>query len=762
MKTIQTPMRTHIAFAVFAAFATGASAQDSTQIAEPVNVDVNAQGYGIRSSFSSTKTNTPLIETPVTVNSVSQELILDRQILAPQELANVVSGVQAVQGYGNMPVSDFLIRGFTSQGVNFRDNFRSAESYTPRDMQNIERVDFVKGPASVIDGAIQPGGAVNWISKRAQQGEFANFQLQTGSWNLGRVTADLNGSTETLAARLNFAGNRENSYIDFQNSNNYLIAPTLTWKPIREIELTYAGEFQSTNMYGYSVGLPNMPVQNMSTGTTMSQPWTQNSNYNRINQGELKWKFDEDWTFRQGIYFGNSSMSSPYSLSPGLNNNPYAAGETLTNAWRQYSSFSQQQINNSSQSELYGKFNTGDVGHKLLVGYEYYKTKWNQAAMFNIGGSCLSAGALCYDTMNLQSGQGLNIPQAPGAYTPTYGSYFGLPTLDSFTGLAATYGGPTNYQSIYNSFYLQDQISWDRLRLLVGVRNDRINSTNSSTISTNYNSGLLTDWNVNTVNGLVFGPLANSSQSYNYSYTEGATTGKAGLLYMLAPNASVYYNWSQSFASNAAYSVYNSTPFSPSRGNQNEVGAKWSPYAGLDTTVSLYRINKTNVPVSTGALSYALVGEQVNQGWELSAVGQATSSTRVVGNVSGINAKVTEGNNNFPVNSRMPGVPNFTANLWGVQDIPLGIPGKFSAGIGGVYVGERAAALPNLTYFTLPSYATMDAALFYKYKTLSLALNGKNLTNSTVINTMGPTQTSGNGVVRMPGSSWLVTLGVDL
>ena len=751
MKHTRNLLRSPVAAAIAIAFTHLAYAQQSepVQTAEPVLVDVTSQGYDVRTSQSATKTNTPLIETPVTVNSVSQELIIDKQILAPQELANVVSGVQAVQGYGNMPVSDFIIRGFTSQGVNFRDNFRSAESYTPRDMQNIERVDFVKGPASVIDGAIQPGGAVNWVTKRAQQGDFANLQLQTGSWNFGRVTADVNGSTETLAARLNFAGNRENSYIDFQNSNNYLLAPTLTWKPIKEIELTYAGEFQSTNFYGYSLGLPNMPVQNMSTGTTMSQPWTKNSNYNRINQGELKWKFDEDWTFRQGIYFGNSSMSSPYSLSPGLNNNPYAAGETLTSAWRQYSSFSQQQINNSSQSELFGKFNTGDVGHKVLVGYEYYKTKWNQATLFNIGGSCLNTLSLCYDTMNLQSGQGLNIPQAIPSFSVDPYTY-------SMSGLAATYGGPTSYSSIYNSFYLQDQVSWKDLRVVAGVRNDRVNSSNNSTVSTTY------DPNAAATLAFFGLPVSNSSNSYNYSYTEGATTGKAGLLYMLAPNASVYYNWSQSFASNAAYSVYNSTPFSPSRGNQNEVGAKWSPYAGLDTTVSLYRINKTNVPVSTGALSYALVGEQVNQGWEASAVGQATSSTRIVGNVSGINAKVTEGNSSFPVNSRMPGVPNFTANLWGVQDIPLGIPGKFSAGLGGVYVGERAAALPNLSYFTLPSYATMDAALFYKYKTLSLALNGKNLTNTTVINTFGASQTSGNGVVRMPGSSWLFTLGVDL
>lgn len=84
MKHTRNLLRSPVAAAIAIAFTHLAYAQQSepVQTAEPVLVDVTSQGYDVRTSQSATKTNTPLIETPVTVNSVSQELIIDKQVLS--------------------------------------------------------------------------------------------------------------------------------------------------------------------------------------------------------------------------------------------------------------------------------------------------------------------------------------------------------------------------------------------------------------------------------------------------------------------------------------------------------------------------------------------------------------------------------------------------------------------------------------------------------------------------------------------------------
>ena len=108
-----------------------------------------------------------------------------------------------------------------------------------------------------------------------------------------------------------------------------------------------------------------------------------------------------------------------------------------------------------------------------------------------------------------------------------------------------------------------------------------------------------------------------------------------------------------------------------------------------------------------------------------------------------------------PAGSQLAGVPKFSANIWGVQDLPLNIPGKPSIGLGVVYVGDRVATTPNVNGLILPAYTTVDMGLFYKIDRVDLALNIKNLTNSTVINSV-----QGRYVARQPGTSYLATAGI--
>jgi iron complex outermembrane receptor protein len=655
------------------------------------------KGYDVQNASSATRVSAPLIETPVSVDVVDQELIRDKAILSPGELANSVSGVQAngsIYGVGTS-TNNFIVRGFSTNGINYRDGYRVNGIDTPTDMANVERVEFVKGPGSVLYGAAQPGGSVNTVTKKAVTDNFANVGIQAGSWSFLRSTLDMNQNFGDVSARVNIAGDKGNSYIDLQSSSNYLAAPSVSWRINKDLEVSYSGEFQKVNLHGGYTGLPSIQgVQNLKAGTNMGQPWTSQSNTNSTNQADIKYKIDQDWTFRQGFFNANYLASYSPMITPSMNvRNQGTLSAANATQWNSTNASK----NASSQTELYGNVKTGDVSHKLMFGYEYAQTIYDWAN---------TAGSL--SPVNL--------------YNPAYQS----PTA------VIDYGWTSSNTQKSNAFYFQDQLSWGNWRLLAGVRNERVNSVAFDTFGT------------------------------NLSQTETATTGRGGLLYMLTKATSIYYSISQSFTPNGSYRGTGGSILPSSRGLQNEVGVKHSFWEGLDATASVYQITRTNVPVSDGLGAYTVNGGEQSKGWEASLIGQATRSLRMIANASGINATTIQANTNYatgqlaPAGTQLAGVPKFSANIWGVQDLPLNMNGQTSVGLGVVYVGDRVANTPNTNGLIIPSYTTVDAGLFYKIDRINLALNVKNLTNSTVLSSA-----QGAFVLRQPGISYLATAGIN-
>jgi iron complex outermembrane receptor protein len=318
------------------------------------------KGYDVDKASSATRISTPLIETPVSIDVVDQELIRDKAILNPNDLANVVSGVQPTIGYGNTARSNFTIRGFSSNGVSYRDGYRVYEMYIPYDMANVERVEFIKGPSSVLGGASQPGGAVNTITKDALNFDYAYADIQAGSNQFYRATADMNKVLGDVSVRLNLAGDQGNSYIDLESSKNYLIAPAVKWKISSDTEIAYKGQFQKNTSNGFSNGLPNNPNSlNLRTGYTIAEPWNNISTNTVGNQLDFKTKLASNWNFRQGVYYGTSQQSLNM-ISPDFS---YSSGNTFDRA--SISQTKNNTTNTSSQTEINGVLKTGLLEHKV-------------------------------------------------------------------------------------------------------------------------------------------------------------------------------------------------------------------------------------------------------------------------------------------------------------------------------------------------------------------------------------------------------------
>lgn len=140
-----------------------------------------------------------------------------------------VSGVSADSDQG--VVTEFSIRGFNRAPV-LLDGFRLFGDTTLQETANLERIEVLRGPASILFGEIQPGGFVNLVTERPTADPFYDIQLQVGSFGLIRPELDVSGpltDDRRLLYRLNAVYNREDGFRDFDTDyERFFLSPVVT------------------------------------------------------------------------------------------------------------------------------------------------------------------------------------------------------------------------------------------------------------------------------------------------------------------------------------------------------------------------------------------------------------------------------------------------------------------------------------------------------------------------------------------------------
>lgn len=663
-----------LASAALAAIPTSAIAEEKPERpdADIVVTGARPADYSPPTATSATKVAAPLIETPATVQVIDKTLIADRYILQPRELAETVAGVQSVAGYGNTPSQWYVIRGFSTAGVNYRDGYRVSEIYTPRDLANVERVEFVKGPQSVLYGQAQPAGAVNTVTKTPVAQSITEFNLSGGSFDLFRGTADINRDFGVVGVRLNVMGQTAGSYVDFEGSDTFLVAPSIRVSPIDDVTLLYSAEYQRTKIRGFSNGLPFAEgVFDLPASATVSRPWARLNNETISHRAELTVALGGDWKFRQGFYT-SKTYRDYQGVSPAFNQ---FDGTPLADYPVQYNAGPQDdQFNQVFQTELSGTVKTGPLRHTLVGGYEHF------AARFDYG---------FYDQFGCD-----DVGNCFGGYTRSFSNPLPFPPGGFTGGFFDSSGARTD------AVYLNDQIAVGRLRVLAGIRHDW-----STTISS--------------------GESARAS----------VTTGRVGALYLLTPTLSAYYSYGQSFVPNIGRRLGGGT-LEPERGQQHEIGIKWAPMPGLDVTLSAYDITKRNIRYLASATEYLTFGAQNSRGLEATVAGSVTQRLKLIANYAYADrAQTTQDINPAVVGNRLYGVARHNFNIWGRYDLPVKLPGNLAIGAGVVAVSDRPADNQN-SGFTLPGYAKVDAAIFYSIKGVDLAINLRNLNDAAVFDTV--------------------------
>jgi iron complex outermembrane receptor protein len=687
----------------FPAAAQQAEIPSAPQDKQADSIDIVVTGSVYRGEVASggARIDAHVKDLPLSISVVTDALIQDRQVRNLRELSENVAGVRSrASGSGAFTV-DFTIRGL--QGGNGSvvavNGFRFENFSAGFDPQAVERVEFLKGPASVLYGASGAlSGLVNIVTKTPRSNDFAVFDVTGGVPGYGRATADINlRLSDTLDSRTNAALTRENVTNAFRDINEQFIAQSFRWHPGGGLTVIAEGNyFHAIQPSREATTYPSLTrFLDFPTDFKLGERWDRNENTGYAGRLDVSWKIAPGLTLRQGIsyqdYREDDFDSAFYQDSGDL----FLAPNVLNRSARRGLGKTNYLV---SQSEFRWTFKLGPTEHKLLGGFEYGRE--------NFGGNC------CDGT-----------PIAPlDLSNPVYGAP--RPTL------------PLNqyFRNTIRSkaFYLQDFISIGKFRVLAGLRND-------DTASTSGYCDL-------TVVGCPSDPVVANLGSARKS----ALSPRLGVAWQPSDRTTLFASWSKSFNPNTSLDRNNQI-LPPERGIQYEVGLRQELLdpGKLTLSVSAFDLTRRNIadcdPTFPDCSRYIAIGEQRIKGVEAELSGKPTDWLDLLASYAYLDGKVTKSDvatSGIPVGSKLPEAAPHSASLFAKAALtPLGLD-RVSVSTGIYYVSARPARDYFSNYFAgpyadplreLPGSTRVDLGAYWDVsKRLRLQANITNLFDTPV------------------------------
>ncbi|WP_332690585.1 TonB-dependent siderophore receptor [Bosea sp. (in: a-proteobacteria)] len=629
-------------------------------------------GYVARRSASATKTDTPLIETPQSITVVPRAQMDDQGVQSVSQAVRYSAGVLGETRLSSGRYDSVFIRGFggAGTGAGFINNLdglrlqRGVNFLVPiGEPWGLERVEVLRGPASVTFGQVKPGGLINMISKRPQEQAHGEVQVVLGTDQRRQLAFDIGGPVtpdKTILYRLVGLGRAADTQVDFTKEERLYIAPSLTFQPNAATSLTLLTSYQrdpETGFYGFlpSVGtaLPNRNGR-IRSNFFPGEPSYEGYSRNALNLGyAFEHRFNEVFSFRQNLRYSDLESRFRTVAAASLG----ADQRTLT---RRVTASNEKAQTLGVDNQLQADFRTGALTHKLLFGVDGY---WMDGTAFTGAGGTV---------------------QTLDAFNPVYGRRpFAVPAVPGTAQVTEQYG-----------IYLQDQIKLDRLSLVVGGRFDRAMARTRN---------------------LTNGALSKQDDTAN--------TGRVALMYNFDSGFAPYASYSTSFEP-VAGTTFGGTPFKPTEGEQFEVGFKYEP-PGYNAffQAAVYDLTQTNVatadPNNVGF--QVQTGEVRARGVELEARATVLENLDLVAAYAYTDAEVTK-SNGADLGKRPTVVPRHMASLWAHYTFKTGLFSGLGLGAGVRYVGKGAGD-PGNTFFT-DDYALVDAAISYDLGAANAAMKG--------------------------------------
>ncbi len=675
---------------------------------EPVSLEaVTVNAYRPAETIGgSTKTDTPLREVPQSVSVIERREMDLRGVRNLNEATRYTAGVlPESQGIDNR-VDDLYIRGFDagSFGANVMlDGLRAPSdsslswNRTSFNTWNLERVEVLKGPSSVLYGQLAPGGMVNQVSKLPTLGEEQVVQLQVDGHGRRQTAFDLGGANgdENVLWRLVGLYGDGATQIKHTDHEQWFIAPSATmYFNNHATRLTLHGLYQKDRGGSTFQFLPYQgTVVPAAEGYIKNTTFLGEPDWNTYNRDiwtagwQLEHQFNDAWKFSQNARY--THVDSLYRATVGngvrgaalTNLNTLIGGRILNRRAVQGEGDSDAQ---TIDTRIEGKFCTGPLTHTMITGFDWQKTDWT----FLRQAATVSPAVI-----------------AINVYDPVYTHYDFEPTLAKQMSTRET-------DSQYG-VYLQDQIALDRWRFTLGGRQDwtRMDSLNRLT-------------------------------GVRQVTRDEAFTGRAGVTYLFDNGLAPYFSYSESFQPTGGTTRAGSA-FKPTTGTQWEAGLKYEPrHIDGMITLSAYELSQQNVltadPLNEADEAYQVQTGKVRvRGVELEGRITPLRGLSVIGAVTRMDSKVVRNNDGYAGN-RMIRVPEWMGSMWVDYTFHGGPLAGLGMGAGVRYVGATYGDLANNLH--IPAYTLFDAALRYDAgkiggMNLQLALNGSNLADKRYVAT---------------------------
>ncbi|WP_322742391.1 TonB-dependent siderophore receptor [Gloeocapsopsis crepidinum] len=641
------------------------------------------EGYNPSSASTATRTDTPLRDIPQSIQVVPREVLEDRKVRNLNEAAETVSGVARGGGlYGNGSITyNRIIRGFDQgfSGVtSFRNGFPDTDFFSLLPIGTIEQIEVLRGPASVLFGAGEPGGIINFITRQPLDEPYYNAAFEAGSYGLYQPSIDLSGPlTENDSVLYRFIANYQGSsdFQGFADSRLTTIAPSLTFNLGERTELDLYYEYTHLYANPSAAGTNTVILSDGSLPPRNFAPYYPglsllNVKVDRFGYS-LEHELNSDWRIRNNVainltHFRNDVAGFPSTVE----DDRFVGGFDASKDNYQRNNF-------FGQIDLVGEFGTGSISHQVLAGFDFNRFS-------NEGNNVDTDTPL--PPLDIRN-PNYDIP------TPSYST---IPTFSDFNLLRRSYG-----------VYLQDQIALlDNLKLLIGGRYDWVSTDLAVDLTT---PGDVIDLSTR---------------------NDGAFSPRAGLVYQPSEDVALYASYTRSFAPLSGFdntSTDADVIYEPSRGTQYEVGVKADFLdSRLSATIAAYHLTRTNVltPDPDDPTRSIQTGEQRSQGIEFDVTGEILPGWNLILSYALTNAEVTK-DNTFPQGNRLANVPENQASLWTTYTIQEGALEGLGFGLGLFYIGERQGNLDNS--FQLGDYLRTDAALYYRRGRFRGAINIRNL-----------------------------------
>lgn len=652
----------------------------SAPAAEETSTDP-VTGYVAKTTATGAKTDTPVTEVPQSVSVIGREEMDDRGATKIDEALRYTPGVFA-QPFG--PDSDtnwLFIRGFqaTATGT-YQDglqNFSYAFGSFFTDSFNIERIEVLRGASSVLYGGSNPGGLVNYVSKRPTGERLRYMELGINDAGTAFTGFDIGDKAgDDMSYRVTGKIQGGDGYSDEAEGFRGTISPSVNWKPNDRNEVTFLANYtyiDETHNGGaflpYVGTVVDAPFGKIDPDANFTEPDIDKYVRRQFSAGyEFSHYADDDLTFRQNFRYGHSELHE-ISVYP-FGYNGFSATPDATNTLSRVNFEHDTSVNTVLlDNQLEKKFATGPVAHTLLGGvdYKYFGMEQVQA-----------------------SGSATTI----SATDPQYGAEQGDRSAYIDQQLTMHQVG----------FYAQDQLRFgDGWLVTLNGRYDRVRN------------------------------LADGTPSYDGN--DGQWSGRAGLAYTFAGGVTPYASYSTFFNPVLGTSAVDGSVFKPETGKQYEIGVKYAPtwIDGL-FTVALFDLTRQNVVTGSGVTETQL-GEVNSQGFEAEARINVTKNLKATGAFTILDLDITKdadasivGNQPYIVPERMASVSaDYTFDHEDLDGVLKGV----TVGGGVRYVGSSWA--DNANTLKVPSATVYDAKIGYAEDNWGVDLNVNNLFDKTYV-----------------------------